>query len=461
METPQQNLKAYFDKVLDIQQQQENQPLSEAELKSIALNLGITEADWQAIQKAFEDYRTRALGYLQHQNWQDAIPELEQALTLRPADVSALFGMAQAWYFKWQISQQQNDARMAEQYAKKSLQIQPNHPNALRLVSQLKNPHQKAQNNRDPHFFPQKNPTTSSQKPNKLVPMLLVLLLVTGVAGFLLIQVRNPASTSKFDKTEPETSAEAPLSSASSSIDEGENAIPVLVQAGELHNKVRFEVESAILKPYDKSYTFELKADLIPDGIEIDKLNARIELIDAAGKVIASKNEEFIKDYMPIIRNGDIHPVYFSIFKQNTTVPVLREASIRFTLSAHENAPARYEASPEIPHTWAFEKPANFDLKIRERISSYENIRYAQGKTRHELVLEIENTGNTSFKGLNLLVTWRDAQGKILAEKEDLVSFASMPKLKRGQTRLAWYFETLPVPRAQIKNYEVSVIEVE
>lgn len=76
-------------------------------------------------------------------------------------------------------------------------------------------------------------------------------------------------------------------------------------------------------------------------------------------------------------------------------------------------------------------------------------------------MLEIENTGNTSFKGLKIIVIGRDAQGKILSEKEDLVSYTSIPKLKRGQTRLAWFFETLPVPRAQIKNYEVNVVEVE
>ncbi|GAB4395268.1 MAG: hypothetical protein OHK0053_01580 [Microscillaceae bacterium] len=348
METPQQNLKAYFDKVLDIQQQQQNQALTEAELKSIALNLGITEADWQAIQKAFEDYRTRALGYLQHQNWQDAIPELEQALTLRPADVPALYGMAQAWYFKWQNSQQQKDAQMAEQYAKKSLQIQPNHPDALRLVSQLKNPNPNIQNTRNTYLSSQKNPAASSQKSNKFLPLMLGLLLAMGAVGFLLFQVSNPATSSKYDKTAPEASAEAPPANEPSSVNDGESAIPVSVQAGELSNKVRFEVESAVLKPYEASYNFELKADLIPDGVEIDKLNARIELIDTEGKVVASKNEEFIQDYMPIIRNGDIHPVYFSIFKQNTSIPVLREVKIHFTLNAHEKAPASYEASPEI-----------------------------------------------------------------------------------------------------------------
>lgn len=460
MEEQNENLKAYFSKILTLQQEQRNRALSENELHDIALSLGVSEADWQFIQKVFENHRTRAQGYLQHNNWQDAIPEFEQALTLKPIDLTCLYGIAHAYKLKWQQSANKTDAKQAENYAKQCLEIKPDHQEALKLISDLRqNKTQQSHTSR-----------TNAKKPANAV-FAFIGLLIMAVTGAIMFLVQRPSNDYE-DYNEPPLSSEEQASSSETNnpvVEESnsEEALagktPTIFTVNEYAKNFELEVESALLKPYvsTRSYSFEFKANLKLIDIEVDMLKFKVELVNQAGEVVAVDNKEVIQDYMPVFRNGDVVPVDFSIFRQNTQIPNVKEIRLILNGINAEANDAVFDKSPSIPFSWSFKKPSNFDLEIRERKSIFEPMSYQPNQTRHQLVLEIENTGNSSIKGLKLEVEWLDAQGNIIHTEDELVTYSSQPSIKRNQTRVDWLFENIEKPIGVIKNYRVNVISIE
>ncbi|MCS6822522.1 MAG: tetratricopeptide repeat protein [Microscillaceae bacterium] len=130
------NLKAFIQKLLELQQKEK--PLSLEEMKAIAHSIGLSEADWQNVMQAFEGYLLRAKGYLKYGNWQDAIEELEQALALNPSHKEVLTCLVQAYYQKWIASRSPKDKEKALQYAERCIQIHPTFTPAYKIRSELK-----------------------------------------------------------------------------------------------------------------------------------------------------------------------------------------------------------------------------------------------------------------------------------------------------------------------------------
>ncbi len=457
MEKQNENLKAYFSKILELQQQQRNRALSENELHDIALSLGVSEADWQFVQKVFENHRTRAQGYLQHSNWQDAIPEFEQALTLKPIDLTCLYGIARAYELKWQQSDNKTDAQQAENYAKQCLEIKPDHQEALKLISNLRQ-------NKPTHSRQKK--TVAQKTMQSILISVAVMVMVIAAAVVFLVQnpsndYREPLPTIEENTTRSQNSS--PVVEESNNQDALAGKTPTIFVANEYAKNLELEVESALMKPYtsSNSYSFEFKADLKLKAIEVDMLKFKVELLNTAGEVVAVDNQEVIKDYMPVFRNGDVVPIGFSIYRKDTDIPEVKE--VRLTLngiSAEEND-AVFDKSPTIPVNWSFKKPSNFDIELRERQSVFEKLTFQPNQTRHRLVLEVLNTGKSSIKQLKIEVEWLDVQGKTLHTSDNIITYSSQPPIKRQQTRIDWFFENIPQPLGVVKNYRINVISID
>ena len=93
--TQEEHWKNYFEKAWDIQKKRKNSQLSLEELKQIALESGMTEQDWYAVQKAFNDYVERGRSYLKHKNYKDAIDEFEEAYKINSHDPTLLLLLSQ------------------------------------------------------------------------------------------------------------------------------------------------------------------------------------------------------------------------------------------------------------------------------------------------------------------------------------------------------------------------------
>jgi len=132
------NLEKYIEKILQIQNSKIDSALEEKDLKTIALDMGMSESDWLEIQRTFEGHLTRAKGFINYNNWDDAISEGEQAIILNPHHIDALYALAYSYAKRWEIKGNMRDKELAQKYAGSCLQINPAHTDAIRMISYLK-----------------------------------------------------------------------------------------------------------------------------------------------------------------------------------------------------------------------------------------------------------------------------------------------------------------------------------
>lgn len=159
------NIQAYFQKMLEIKNQRKG--LSEQELKEIAFDLGMSEAEWQAVQQVGRGHIDRGYNFLEHNNQEDAFKEFQQALVVFPDDAEALYGLAHIHELRFLEKRQAVEKTEALILAHQALQSAPAHHDAARLISELKN----------------LKPITTWQKMRKPVVSLLFIALVV-VVGY-------------------------------------------------------------------------------------------------------------------------------------------------------------------------------------------------------------------------------------------------------------------------------------
>ena len=130
-------IQAYINKILKIQQEQKEKPLDVDEMHKIAEDLGMSPQDLAFIQKKLDDYVARGNGYSRYEDWDSAIEEYEQAITLSPANVEALYGLANAYKHRWILRLGKDDLNNAKFYVKRALHVNPNHDASFKLASEL------------------------------------------------------------------------------------------------------------------------------------------------------------------------------------------------------------------------------------------------------------------------------------------------------------------------------------
>ncbi|NJL15683.1 MAG: hypothetical protein HC913_23550 [Microscillaceae bacterium] len=123
----------FFKKALEIQAQK-REKLSEAEKKEIALNLGFSETDWQAVLDSFEAHLTRGKAFLERENFQEAIPELQEALIIQAENTEALSQIAFAFLGLYQHNKRKQHKEKALQFARECLQNDPDNLLAHQVI---------------------------------------------------------------------------------------------------------------------------------------------------------------------------------------------------------------------------------------------------------------------------------------------------------------------------------------
>jgi hypothetical protein len=78
-------IEEYVSKMLEVQKEQFEKPLTLDELKEIAFSVGMSESDWQASQQAMQQHLSNGKAHLKNKNWQDAVSELKQAAAINPS----------------------------------------------------------------------------------------------------------------------------------------------------------------------------------------------------------------------------------------------------------------------------------------------------------------------------------------------------------------------------------------
>lgn len=133
-----QKLAAFLERIYAIRDNLNEAELTEASLKKIATEMGLSEADWEKLQVEFEAHHRRGRSFLQYSNWDDAIGEFEQALPLNPNHPDTLYGLALAHGRRYWEQKNIEDKNKALSYADSCLGVAPDYEAAIQLVSNLK-----------------------------------------------------------------------------------------------------------------------------------------------------------------------------------------------------------------------------------------------------------------------------------------------------------------------------------
>jgi tetratricopeptide (TPR) repeat protein len=129
-------LQSYIQKILTIQEQR-NFEISEEDLRKIAQDLGLTSQDFARLEKSFNGHWKRGVNFSKHNRFEDAIQELLMATAIKPLHPEPYYELAAAFQKKWTQEGKEEDRQQAEYYAKRCLQLEPEHKKTYLLLSEI------------------------------------------------------------------------------------------------------------------------------------------------------------------------------------------------------------------------------------------------------------------------------------------------------------------------------------
>lgn|GEM_PF-1060821 len=203
-------LRSYIERVVALQNERHH-ALDINDLKGIAREIGMSEEDILAADRAVEMHVERGLRHGVHGQWAAAIAELAAAVALNPAHLRALYGLAVAYKERWMSDGHEEDRRQAMQHARQCLQLYPGHDPAHLLLNDL-----------DPRRAGANNPVGKDTRPR----WVLMILLVLGIAALFWLFLRPDLPAG--DILPPDSPADLRPPSASPTADpvSGTGAVP-------------------------------------------------------------------------------------------------------------------------------------------------------------------------------------------------------------------------------------------
>lgn len=470
MPTPEEEkaLKKYVARVLEIQKQEDQKALSKEELHEMARSLGLTEADWQAVERSLNGHLTRGQGFLKFKNWGDALDEFRQCLTLMPQHGEAIQGLMHAHYGRWQEGHAEADYQAALRYGREYLRLFPDDEPTLRLVSTLSR-------------AKDQKPASGNKKWQVLLAIGAFALLL--IIGFLIFKQSPPKLEEEAPApvprvTEDNSSAEnqntAQEEESGQNTAQGENTPPPVVTPNNENERtpvVAFQnTQNAdlIWQPFSSQWqryahngatVYTLSGTLTSNA----KITRRLTL-DIVG--FNTKNEEVFRETIkavdkhdPPVRPDDLIPIGLHKYKEpgaDIHQVVLAVSSVQ-----QENSPSSFAESPVKAFTWQQSQPANANIEIRERKGGMSS---SLGKENgfFKINLAIKNTGTVSLSGLKLEIDWFTPGSQTPIETKPMfVVGAHDPPLKPGETFLFGGTYYLKGIKNNEVEYRLRVVDVE
>ena len=130
-------LAQYVKRLMDVQYgMEEDKLLTTAELKEIALEMGMSEAEYARSQEQAQQFYMRGKTYISDNNYADAVSELTRTVTLSPNHEEGLYLLAKAHMHYGLLNDSDADMKKSELYVDRVLRLSPLHAGALKLKSQ-------------------------------------------------------------------------------------------------------------------------------------------------------------------------------------------------------------------------------------------------------------------------------------------------------------------------------------
>lgn len=162
-------LQGYLARLMTMQDQRESW-LEEADLRTAAHDLGLSDEDLARLQATTEAHRERGHRFVERRLWDEAVAAFRQAAALSPFDAALALELAEAYLGRWQASGAETDRAAADRYAHRALELDTGQEGAYEVLRQLK-----------------RQPIRSEGPPAAKVRLSMILLGLAMLLGLLLI----------------------------------------------------------------------------------------------------------------------------------------------------------------------------------------------------------------------------------------------------------------------------------
>lgn len=445
----QKRLERYIDRVIKLQEER-SQRLSEAELESIALDLGLSPEE---VAREVDAHLQRGRGYMTQRMWDDAIKELREAEALAPGNVEILVTLARAHAERWRATDFPDDKEIARKLAREALDIEPGHGPAFELLGLLEHGSAARQS------IPPSSRSPSAMGRTLLTVIgigVLVLIATGGAVGYLVLGTRDASQPVTVKEvivpnspaTEP---AELPADDDSEDGTPGSTDLEVEL-AGDAAKDVEFDVRRSRLDVYEDSSFYGLKAVMknVSDR-ELTTVDAALELYGDDGEVLFRDDPSLLWDHQPKLRPGDVTPINLT---QRASAKV---RGVRLIVKRTEGSPAAsvYPAAKPVDVIKGATFADHLKLEVRERSATFAPNGSPEAYFR--ATFELENLGETAIDELKLQLDLY-AGDELLETKTGIVTYSMTPAIHPGETWLESFIAKVP---ERYDRYELTITRME
>lgn len=419
-------LKNYINKILEIQQRENEKSLTNAELKQIAFEMGLDENDWQNLQTDIKNSIIKANHYFEHRNYQDAIQELEKVLVLNPYNADTIYNLAFAYYELWRRKLNPAYKRKAENYAARCIDIMPQYEQAIELISELRNANTF-------RVFLQR------YKFYLIIAAVIIFYAVTNINHTPETQPEGKTAPAK--KTEQVTETQNP--SATINANDKDVALPVHLIKNEQARHFTVNTEGLFVEPRTEYLKFALKGSFIGDTpAKYQAIKAKVEYVDDQNRIVAADLRRFSGSSV-----SNLIPFRFSRSQKFIELPVIVKANIEIQLIEERHGYKQPEQVFKMKPEWGITKPDDIELEISKLV------RAGNASSRKGEIF-VENLSHSKIN-LQIEYQWKNTNGKLVKSESDHLNNLK-PNEIRYSKKTIWLRK-----QTRLKPFEILIVNIE
>ena len=262
--------------------------ITDEDLQAIARDLGMSDADVDAVAGAVVAHRARGEGYLAHGRLDDAVAEFDAAAALAPRDIELLHALALAL----QRRDGDGDRHRARTLSRRVLALSPAHAPSFALLNALDKGKGKGRG----------LAAIALGLTATAVPFLVISALIASRDDVPPLKKRSDR------KAESVAEPAAPPGDADDT-DTGMIDLPLTIVDDAHSAGLRLEVRSSVLSRYPDSAFYEVRALVVSErDALIAELDWRLDLKDKSGVVVATAKHSAPASHEAALRKGDSTP---------------------------------------------------------------------------------------------------------------------------------------------------------
>jgi len=415
------------------EQHQKNLEKDKKIFEQVVEDMGLSPEAQMEIKQFAEDSLNTAQDHYFKNELKESIKLAEKSRRLMPYDLRPMelllrICLSEGPYFAPQ---------KAEKYAKKILQINPSHKEALQYIRGASNKEKPSKSYFSQVFF------------SFAVAILVILSFLCGVVYFLGSEPVEPISAPI--QTPQKASQEVPKKSAPAVTQPDFGTVLPHPPIEFLNNNVEgLEVQDRGSKysAYKDAFGYKLMGVITNNSNkEIKGIVASLELLDGKGNSITKKKFDLRQDYRPDLRTGESYGFDELIFQKGYPDNHKHPQKIRVTFESIQSNPAAKKISKkETILNWEGEKPEQFNFRVMERSNPITKSTFSEDWRVHK-TYEITNLSEGVTKHLKLKLEALDETGAVVGKNEAYLISTAVPPMQPNETRLALLlFKSLKKP---------------